>query len=362
MKDLEWLNIFINYYEKKFKENILINKNEKGFYTNPLYIGYKITERCNQCCKHCWAGKSTNTHSYIEIIEAINKLEVLKPYLFAFTGGEPFIREDFLNILEYSVPKFPVIEILTNGTLLTEDIIRKLSHILKKNDVVHVSLDGLRSAYLKQRQSDDFFKVVKNIKYLKKYNINVRVHMTITEINVDDMVDVYKLCRKIQVDHFSVNFVYPLRKGVKYFDKSIMNKYLHNISLIKKYNIKSTFDFKYFIPWIKASENASPSYNLFTYYFNDDILHWTIDGDGNIYNYMDYFKHEELNVGNIYENSVEELMSNNRKVQKRILYRDLSNENCKFCNMLATCGGGNIMSVYPTINKKAEGCKFEYKI
>lgn len=40
----------------------------------PVYVGFKITENCNQRCSHCWAGKNlTINHSFDEIIAALNK-------------------------------------------------------------------------------------------------------------------------------------------------------------------------------------------------------------------------------------------------------------------------------------------------
>lgn len=96
--------------------------------------------------------------------------------------------------------------------LFTEESVKRLSKIFDENDYVQVSLDGLEKSYMKQRGVDDFKHVVANIQLLVTYGINVRVNMTITHLNVNDMLGVYELLRDIGIASFSISPVYPLRE------------------------------------------------------------------------------------------------------------------------------------------------------
>lgn len=78
------LNYLIAYYQKQVKKN---NFNFIHSQISPLYVGFKITEKCNQNCKHCWAGKNKITKSYDDICKAMEKIADFKIMHFTITGG-----------------------------------------------------------------------------------------------------------------------------------------------------------------------------------------------------------------------------------------------------------------------------------
>ena len=117
----------------------------------PVYVGFKITENCNQRCSHCWAGKNlTINHSFDEIIAALNKIKILNPLHITITGGEPLVHEHWLDILGYAKKNFPIVELFTNAVLFSEKSIKKLSSLFGDLDFIQVSLDGLRTTYKKR--------------------------------------------------------------------------------------------------------------------------------------------------------------------------------------------------------------------
>lgn len=357
MKNLDWLKIFQSYYNEKFKKNF------ENFYINPIYVGFKVTEICNQNCRHCWAGKSKEEMTYKKIIQAIDKISYFKPYLIGISGGEPFIRNDIFDILEYCVKKFPVIEVLTNGVLLNEFKIERLNAILRKTDILHFSLDGLNDTYKIQRGKDHFCDAINNLKLLISKNISVRVHMTITYINVKDMIEVYRLISNIGVKMFSVNYVYPLRKGEKFLKSknsfSTIREYYENILRIKNINKNDDIDFTYFLPIEIQSKEAT--INIFKNetsraILNYDILHWTIDANGDIYNFMDYYKFNDLKIGNIYTDKLEDIELNNNIIENKVLFRNLYDESCSRCSLFESCRGGDFINSYPNIKQKDKRC------
>lgn len=337
------LNYLITYYHKQVKKNNFVNITKP---ISPLYVGFKITEKCNQNCKHCWAGKSKVTKSYDDICLAMEKIATYKIMHFTITGGEPLIHPDFLKILKKSIELFPIVEIFTNGQDLNEETINEISYYLRESDYVQISLDGMKESYKSQRGVDTFDKVVSNIKLLRKNKINVRINMTATDININDINSVYNLANDLNVNVFSVTPVFDLRKG----------KQLRNISLLEKYEMlvkqletkhsknKSTIILRTFMPLEIKSRTAKVVEKIKNnnyIYFNDNILHWTIDAEGNIY-----------------KDSISEINKRNLFIQHKIGLRNLSNYKCAICSRVERCNGGNYIDIYPNINNPDERCEF----
>lgn len=84
--------------------------------------------KCNQRCLFCYAGgeklSSAKELSTDEWLRAIDKLREAGVPMLTFTGGEPTQREDLCQLIEHS--KWFVTRLNTNGTLLTEELCRRL--------------------------------------------------------------------------------------------------------------------------------------------------------------------------------------------------------------------------------------------
>lgn len=96
-------------------------------FTSPLDTVYlELTKRCNSNCIHCYASSpsfSKNSINKNEIFtddwkRVIDKLDEIGVINICFTGGEPFIHKDFIDILKYTNSKGLEIGIFTNGTLI----------------------------------------------------------------------------------------------------------------------------------------------------------------------------------------------------------------------------------------------------
>lgn len=104
---------------------------------------------CNIACNHCFISCTPTNHSY-----EIMTLEQVRRYLdesvemgvkeYYFTGGEPFINKQLLDILELTLAYGPA-TVLSNGMLITEKKARRLQEIAANSIYsleIRVSLDG----------------------------------------------------------------------------------------------------------------------------------------------------------------------------------------------------------------------------
>ena len=93
----------------------------------------ELTYACNLKCKHCYLGNDiNNVQTYFTFERArkvIDQLDQIGVIEINFTGGELFANKDALRIIEYACSKNFIINILTNGTLVTEEIINKLTEL-----------------------------------------------------------------------------------------------------------------------------------------------------------------------------------------------------------------------------------------
>jgi radical SAM protein with 4Fe4S-binding SPASM domain len=166
-----------------------------------LTVEWDITYKCNLRCKHCLVDAGIGLPNELntdECLEIIDELAKHRFRLIVFSGGEPFIRHDFLRILEYASDKGFIVKILTNATLVTPEIARKL----RKCEVMFVqtSLEGANKAtHDKIRGEGSFDKAIAGIKNMVAQNVSVGVATVLTSENYLELEELARLCIKMGV-------------------------------------------------------------------------------------------------------------------------------------------------------------------
>lgn len=195
--------------------NTLQSKVLKGPYQNmqskiltgPYQIALDVTNECNMRCLHCYNASGENIVrknelSDTEFMDLINDISELKPFNVCFCGGEPLLKID--TICEYAKilkeKKIPNISLVTNGLLVNESIAEKIFN--SGINTVQVSLDGSNHiSYEKLRQiKGSFDKAVNAIKTFKMFPfMSVNVSFCPTSFNIDEIGEVYTLCKELGV-------------------------------------------------------------------------------------------------------------------------------------------------------------------
>jgi radical SAM protein with 4Fe4S-binding SPASM domain len=150
---------------------------------------WDITRKCNLRCLHCYARAGadwSNELTFDQIKLTTQKIASLMPYIIVLGGGEPFILPNFLDIVAY-IKKYTGsrIKVLTNGTLLTDDLIERMKGLV---DFVQFSLDGRKRNHDYLRNSlGSFEKAVSAIERARSYGIPTGVCMTLFNQNIADL-------------------------------------------------------------------------------------------------------------------------------------------------------------------------------
>jgi len=108
--------------------------------TSPMVVLISPTMRCNLRCAGCYAAEYDRGHDMpAEVVERIvAEARDLGTYAITLLGGEPFIREDVLDLLDkYRDMTF---QVFTNGALITDELAARLANA--GNVLVCLSIDG----------------------------------------------------------------------------------------------------------------------------------------------------------------------------------------------------------------------------
>ena len=105
----------------------------------PISGAIEVTRRCNNRCIHCYNNLPMGDQealldelTYDEYCRILDEITEAGCLWLLFTGGEIFLRKDFLDIYMYVKKKGLLITLFTNGTLLTPEIADYLVQWSKK--------------------------------------------------------------------------------------------------------------------------------------------------------------------------------------------------------------------------------------
>ena len=162
----------------------------------PRIVAWEITRSCNLACAHCRAAAHSEPYpgelSLEECKRVVDDIAAISDPILILTGGEPLIRNDIWDIIDYAreAGLHPVIG--TNGTLIDDACAARIAeHGIPR---VSVSLDfptteGQDAFRGKQGAFDE---ALTGIRHLRAHGVEVQVNTTITKMNnhlVDDMHD-----------------------------------------------------------------------------------------------------------------------------------------------------------------------------
>lgn len=138
----------------------------------PLCVEFEITNHCNSRCKMCdrWKWRGKKELSCDDIKKILFSLSNFGIKSIIFSGGEPTLRSDFIDILRYAKELNLHIGILSNGSNITEGLAKTISECA---DWIRISLDGsTKKIYEGVRLGGNFNEVVNSLELLKKFKIS----------------------------------------------------------------------------------------------------------------------------------------------------------------------------------------------
>ncbi|MFK5878158.1 MAG: GTP 3',8-cyclase MoaA [Flavobacteriaceae bacterium] len=166
------------------------------------YLRLAITDRCNLRCQYCMPAHGIDIVNreelltYKEMYRITRVLSELGVNKVRLTGGEPFVRKDFMSFLEMLDfnDLLDEINITTNGVLIS----RHLKQIEKlKVKSINLSLDSLnREKFKTITRRDQFDKVYEALEQLESSKLNLKLNVVVQSgINTDEIIDFVELTK-----------------------------------------------------------------------------------------------------------------------------------------------------------------------
>ena len=171
------------------------------------YVRLAVTDRCNLRCQYCMPAHGIDIvprnelltfKEMYRLIRVLTELGVRKVRL---TGGEPFVRKDFIKFIEMLSYNdlLDAINITTNGALITHHI-QKLEE-LKKVKNINLSLDSLqRKKFAEITRRDVFPDVYKTLELLEQSKLSLKLNVVVQSgINTDEIIDFVHLTKEKEI-------------------------------------------------------------------------------------------------------------------------------------------------------------------
>lgn len=199
--------------------------------STPFFYGKKlrlavfcVTNACTLKCLHCSSDAGAPLRSELTLEEIklmIDDLYNAGMMHFGISGGEPFLRKDLFEIVEYAISKGLDVGISTNGTLITPFIADKLKGLNKGNGFlrIQVSLDGASEAVNdKIRGPGTFKKATHAFEVLKSRGFRMTLGFTPNRLNFSEVDQIIELGINLGANEISFSFYVPTGRGGKYLD------------------------------------------------------------------------------------------------------------------------------------------------
>lgn len=162
-------------------------------------VVWNCTQKCNLKCVHCYAQSEDRDYagemSTEEAKVMIDDLASWGAPVLLFSGGEPTLRKDLIELMQYAKDKGMRVVISTNGTQITPEKAEQYAKV--GLSYVGVSLDGGRETHDKFRGfPGSFDKAIEGIRNAKAAGMKVGLRMTINKRNWQDIPELFDIMEK----------------------------------------------------------------------------------------------------------------------------------------------------------------------
>jgi 12,18-didecarboxysiroheme deacetylase len=159
-------------------------------------VVWNVTRACNLACVHCYARAVKKSRekelSHDEGVALLDDLADFGVPVVLFSGGEPLVRTDLLDLARYAVKRGMRAVISTNGTLIDKEKARGLKDI--GLSYVGVSLDGMEEINDRFRgKKGAFQKAMEGIRNCREVGLKVGLRFTVNRMNAREIPRIFDL-------------------------------------------------------------------------------------------------------------------------------------------------------------------------
>lgn len=196
------------------------------------YARISLLNTCNLKCKYCYSenivASMLEKNDVFKILDGLEKLQFRKV---RFTGGEPLLHPNIIEILEYSKDKFEDIGITTNGILLDKylDELKELN--IKR---INISIDSLdKDEFNTLTQNNNFNTLIDNIIKAKQLGFIVKLNVVLIKSYKSNIIKFLEFGKQNEIE---VRFIELMTLGTN--SSFVSENYISSEDIINELNVE----------------------------------------------------------------------------------------------------------------------------
>ena len=344
------------------KENLeALRKHRETLFKEPKLknLFFEMTLRCNENCLHC--GSRCNevkveelpAEYYMRVLDEVKEKLGTGGKMIDVTGGEPLLRKEFFDIMNYAHKLGFSWGMTSNGTLIDKECAHKLKEAGMRT--ISISIDGLEKTHDEFRRTPGGYqKAMRGINNLIEEGgfKHIQVTTVVTHKSIKELDELYKIFDKMDIDSWRVIGIEPMGRAKDYPELLLTpedQKYL--FEFIRNMRIKGEpvcYGCSHYLG-LEYEREVRDWYYICT----AGIYTASVACNGDILACLDIERRPELVQGNVRNDSFVDTWLNKFQAFRRDLCDD--NEKCSMCPDKDYCHGGAFHS-WDFDNKKPLVC------
>lgn len=197
--------------------------------TRPYMVSWDVTNKCNMRCQHCFNNSGDSSfHNFIdelseeEMIRTAYQISNLKPVQCCLCGGEPLLNESIYKIISILSQNNIMVNMVSNGLLLTEEVAIKL----KRSGIsrIQISVDGLGYQHdIFRNMPGAFEKAIKALQVLIDNDIDYMISFCPNKINYKTFPLYVSYLNALNCKSIRMMPLLPLGRGRLNFDHLLLD-------------------------------------------------------------------------------------------------------------------------------------------
>jgi radical SAM protein with 4Fe4S-binding SPASM domain len=163
--------------------------------------------------------------TFNQIKSIINEMAEKNAFILDISGGEPFLRRDIIDILKLACQKIPLVYILTNGIMLSDEkLVKKLSkNYYLIHPIIQISLNSVDLNYY--NNDETYYKIIQGIKNTIKYKLPLNINTVVTRKNFSKIEKIILTTYKLGCKSHTFSEFVPVACDKKTIEKLLCSPY-----------------------------------------------------------------------------------------------------------------------------------------
>ncbi len=300
---------------------------------------FELTALCNERCLHCGSsciGKAPEgeltTAEFKGILDQVKRDFDITDLQLCITGGEPLLRKDFFEIMEYARDLGFLWGMTSNGSLITKEMAIRLRDSGMKT--ISISVDGLRENHeWFRRTPGSYDRSIQGVKNLLEAGAPIQ-HVQITTVvnrrNIDELDAMYEEFSKLGIRSWRVINMEPIGRAKEIPELMLTpEEYQRIFDFIWKMRFAGPMEVCYGCSHylgVELEREVRPWYFL----CNAGIYTASITSTGDITACLDIERRPELTQGNVRKDDFTEVWKNRFEIYRTDWRKTGPCEQCEY--------------------------------